>query len=248
MKLTTTYNELQEVMAKVVPACARDDTRPVLTGVYVEQYKDHASYISADGFRLVILNPELIEYPLSRNIVTVKSIREAIKEIETEGKKQHGSRNKRAWQAPKIEVELETIKGMFPNYKKLVPKDSAKHIIELDNINRFADAIDILKVAANKNLTIIRMSIECLDTKTITLLVSANYHELNAVLELHVPLKNYTGDNPMKIAANVNHLEDICKALKDSKNITIEISSKNSPILVKTDKYIHVVMPMNAQW
>lgn len=250
MKLTTTYNELKEVMTKVVPACATDISRPVLTGIYIEQYKDHNSFVSADGYRLAILNPELVEQPVTTSLVTVKSIREAIKTIETSSKAFYGSRNKWKWENSRIEVELETMVGSFPNYKQLIPKkDSAVHILELKIVDLLADAIDILKVAANKGSGIIRLqSTNLEDKKTVRLLLSANYFELETTLEVYVPLNKFTGETVMKIATNVNHLQDLCKSLKDTRDITIEISSPSSPIKVTTPNYIHVVMPMFVQW
>ena len=119
-------DEFKTSISQVIIASSNDLTRPALTGVYFNTSDDTLKVAATDGYRLAEKN--LIKKIKSevKAIVPATSLQEVLRSINDESEEIEISFNDDLvrFRLGEVEIISKLIDASFPDYQKLIPKDS----------------------------------------------------------------------------------------------------------------------------
>lgn len=139
--------ELADVLGRVALCASHDDSRPVITGVQFNLSNgEKAEVVATDSYRLGVANLDVEaigEVPDSSPILPARIIKALAKELKgrdgravmhigTAGQQEH-QRFLVEFSFGEISWIMRPIEGEFPNWKALVPDESAGSIFEYDS-------------------------------------------------------------------------------------------------------------------
>ncbi|MBQ2660611.1 DNA polymerase III subunit beta [Candidatus Saccharibacteria bacterium] len=233
-------DEFKTGINQVIIASSNDLTRPALTGVFFGT-NDHTLAIAAtDGYRLA--EKKLIDKVESevKAIVPSGSLQEVLRSINDDVEEVEISFNDDLvrFRLGEVEIISKLIDASFPDYQKLIPKDSNIHV----TLNR-EELIRVTKLAAlfarsvGGSIICESKSPDIFSVKSI----ANEFGENDSQIETSV-------DKDGKVNLNSRFLIDALNALEE-KDIEFNFSDRVAPILLKnkkSNKYTHIVMPLNS--
>lgn len=241
-------SELASMIRNVAYAQSVDPNRYILNGVYFNFSEEVFAVVATDGRRLATCEhrTEAAEKPISGSFVLpAKTVSELIKQLGSKGNVRIGVSEKQvlfeidADERPesglcgKIRIISKVIEGNFPQYKQVIPKESANRMeVEREVFLRSVEFVS--KVTTDKYNSVY------LDLKPNTLEVSASGGENEAKNKIAV---QYNGPE-FRIAFNPLFLADPLKALVQDM-VSFEFKDELSPGVLKTKNsgFLCVIMP-----
>ncbi len=233
----------QEVLARLIEkthfSMAQQDVRYYLNGMLLETGGKHVRAVATDGHRLALCQAELDGVSLEEQQVIVprKGVLELQRLMSGDGilNVELGANHVRI-QLEGIRFTSKLIDGRFPEYDRVIPKDSSNELSADRDVLR--GALQRTAILSNEKYRGIRLII--LDSGVV--LQAHNPEQEEAEEELDV---TYSGDD-IEIGFNVNYLLDALGAV-DSENVTLSVQDSNSSCLIRdpaSDDCKFVVMPM----
>lgn len=229
---------------EVIIACANDDTRPVLAGVYFKFEKGILYLVTTDSYRLAEKKIEIEDKTIEKEfIVPARTIHELIRiaslleKIENIGIS--ASENQVAFNLGETQIVSRLIEGAFPNYKQIIPtgfKSNAKV-----DLKEFSSAVKMAALFARQSANNIKIKFipnELLIT-SVADQIGDNISKVNC---------ETTGDE-VEIAFNAKYVTDILTVLND-KNLIFEVNDKASPGVIKSEKdkdFVYIIMPLRVE-
>jgi DNA polymerase-3 subunit beta len=240
---------LRTAVDQVAFAAAADESRPLLTGVYIKFEGSQVTLAAADGFRLSVRTiplPQLIPDPFSI-IVPARALAE-LGRISGDQKDPiiitvTPTRNQVLFQLTDIVLVSQLIDGNFPDYRQIIPRDRTTHtVMETATLlkacktalifARDAAHISRLHVKPGTDLTPGHVIVSATSAET-----GDDVSELDATVE----------GEEIEIAFNVRYLIDVLSVL-GTPQVALDTTTSSSPGVVRpvgdTD-YTHVIMPMH---
>lgn len=218
---------------------AQQDVRYYLNGMLLETSGKHVRTVATDGHRLALCEAELdgdamVEQQI---IVPRKGVLELQRLMNGEGMLniELGPNHLRI-QLDGIRFTSKLIDGRFPEYERVIPKDSTNELRADREILRAA--LQRTAILSNEKYRGIRLIIR--DGGIV--LQAHNPEQEEAEEELEV---SYSGDD-IEIGFNVNYLLDALGAV-DGDTVTLSVQDSNSSCLIRdpaSDDCKFVVMPM----
>jgi DNA polymerase-3 subunit beta len=243
---------LAHMVEEVVFSAAREDNRPVLTGIFTHIEGNTITMASADGYRLTVRKHSLdfsIDEPLTvivpaRALVEIAKIADGVEEVfisVPEG------RNQIMFHMDDIDVISNLIEGTFPEYERIIPGDhSTETTIYRDE---FLRACKRSEVFAKDNSNTARVHIEpSSDGGPGTVHVSAQSNEMgnnDSMIDASID------GEPVEISFNIRYLIDVLNVLRDDQ-IVLETNTSADPGVVRplgrdeADQFLYVIMPMQV--
>lgn len=226
--------ELAEALAKTLPFTSKDDTRPVLSCVKFEAKDGKLRLVSADGFRLAIINLDFDgegEALIHRD--DLKGMVNALKRARRISLGFANGGEKLDSKSLTLSTELigykwASLDGSFPDYDKLIPTDF-KATVHFDT-NEALKAVNSLKALADSKAYPIDLT-----TGNGKLVM----HNPDAKGEAEV---NADTEGEGKIRIDGKYLADVLKACGSM--VELKLQSASSPMLFSVDGYRVLVMPM----
>lgn len=233
--------EMEEIFSKLVFAVSQDDARPELTGVFVSQRDEGADFAATDGFRLSLKRVKGIKI-LEREkgiVVSVRLISEVISyKSENIEMYLYEEGNQVLFEAEDAVFIGRLIHGNFPNYERVIPKDSATKV----TISRedFLNAIKLSSVFARESANIVKVEV-----KDKVLKISA---KSSGVGEGEARVDVVQTGQDTEIYFNVKFLVDLLRNIPD-KEIEMGLNSSTEPAVFRTadQEFLHVIMPVRVQ-
>ncbi len=240
---------LRSMIEQVVFAAATDESRPILTGVYVKFSGKTLTMAAADGFRLSVRTAQLedgVDEPIEV-IIPARALAELgriageqtdpIQMLVTPQKSQI------LFHLTNIDLVSQLIDGRFPDYTAIIPKTTGtKAVIDSSSLLKACKAANVF---AREAANIVRLSIVPGDELTpghIQLgAQSAETGDNAGDLDASV-----TG-NALEIAFNVKYLIDVL-SVADAAQVMLETIDPTKPGIVRpigNDSFLHVIMPMH---
>lgn len=228
-------------------AAAKDDIKPVLTGIKVEIEDSKVSFVGTDGLRLSrqVVNIEKAKKNVNL-LIPVRAFEELAYIVSDSSDENEWvniyileERNQVLFKFGDIVLTSRLIDGEFPEYKQIIPT-GYKTKCELQK-NDFINSLKIINIIARSVLG--NKTILDIYSKEGKITLSATQTDLGknqSNLQSKVE-----GDN-LKIAFSAKLLADILNHL-DSEEITFECSESVRPGVFKIngdDNFVHLVMPM----
>ena len=243
-KIEIQQADFKDGILKTVFACALDETRPVLSGVYLKIMQNKLKMVATDSYRLAEKTTNLasrvdkqIDFIVpGRTLAEVgRLIDGSLEQVEI----MVGENQVQFKLGPTILISR-LIEGSFPDYEQIIPKNTiTKSVVknkELQNAIKMAsffarDSANNIKLRLKKpkNLNIIAVSAQLGD----------NTSELQAEI---------SGED-LEIAFNAKFILD-CLNILTSEEVTLELAGSLSPGMLrsKDDKnYLYIIMPLKLE-
>lgn len=221
-KFTVKQSQLRDMLFRTAFAVSREDTRYVLTGVFLEIKEGQASFIGTDGKRLA---KNRLPVPLDASfngqfIIPLKAVEEIQKNLE-EGDADatvYLMQDKIAVEANNCTIITKLLSGDYPDVSRVIPGSPEKVVaLHREELMTLLRQVSLFTADTNHSVKFTFNSGE--------LLLTANTMEIGEG-KVSMPV-NYSGDQ-MEIAFNPNFFLDI---LRHSKNetVTMGISDAYNP-------------------
>jgi len=230
---------LGRLLEKTHFAMAQQDVRYYLNGLLLETGKNMLRAVATDGHRLSLCQVELDNAKLAEHQVIVprKGVLELQRLMSGEGdlKIELGSNHIRI-QLDGIRFTSKLIDGRFPEYERVIPKDTSNKLSA--DREAFRSALQRTAILSNEKYRGIRLIIR----SGAIVLQAHNPEQEEAEEELEI---EYSGDD-IEIGFNVNYLLDALGAV-ESDSVSLALVDGNSSCLLRepdVDDCKYVVMPM----
>lgn len=239
-------------ISQVTVASAKDDSRPVLTGVLFESTERRLTMVGVDGFRLArkVVKLEKGAKEDMTNIVPSKALSELasiVNDIATDKDSVEvyllDDKNQMLFMIGDVQLSTRLIEGKFPDYQQILPKESSFTFTitkeELEGVVKVA-GIFARNVIGNKTRFII-------DPKKKVLKLAATVADVGQN-ESTAGLDELEGDE-LETAYNAKFLADMLNSIS-GEEIIFETSGVTAPGVFKdkADKdFVHVIMPMRIE-
>lgn len=232
-------------------AAAKDEARPILTGLYTSLDGNLVTMAAADGYRLAVRTVE-IETTFTDKIELVipsRTLSEVARLIGDEDDNVYvmlpGDRDLVMFQMQHTEVSSQLLEGRFPEFNAIIPRSyNTTTLIETSDLLRAAKRAEIF---ARDTANSARISItppkspgdagEMLVTGR-----SAERGDNEGMLQATIE-----GEG-LEIAFNVKYLIDVLNVIQEDR-VVIESNGTANPGVIRPegrDDFIHVIMPMST--
>ena len=238
--------EFYEALSQVIIATSRDDSRPILTGVYFDasQGDDELVLVATDSYRLaerIFPAGDLLQGADSL-LVPSKAVTEIMKL--SDPKKNEPMTIRMSESQVEFSVQNQTlttrlIPGDFPNYKGLIPTDTPTKLTI--NRNLLNDAVSRVKILAQDTTPIKLTLAEDEDLK-----LEAQTQDVGQAREM-IPIDSLVGEG-LTLAFNPDYFKAGLEAI-DSDFITIGITDNVKPVTITNpddDTYLYLLMPVRV--
>lgn len=231
-------DEFKNGVTMVAFAAGRDTSRPALTGVNFNTIDDCFTLAATDGYRLA--EKKLIKNVKSEvnAVVPATSLQEVLRSIGDDVEEVEIAFNDDLvrFRLGEVEVISKLIDMSYPDYRRLIPKDSEIHL----ELNR-AELVRIAKLAALFARSVAG-SIVCETKSPNTFLIHSTASELgenSSSIETEVSAD-------AKVNINARYFIEALNTLDDDM-VSLNFTDHSSPIVIHNKKqdYTHIVMPLN---
>ena len=231
---------LLEIAGQVAYAAAVDESRPVLTGVRIQESGDSLTIVATDGFRL---SRKQIPNPKSQIpdvILPARTIQELARvaegeEVTMEMVKEN---NQVIFASGDVQLVSRVLEGNFPDVDKIIPQ-SFKTEVTVDR-EELAGAMRVAGIFARENSNIVRFKIR--DLRFTILASAAQTGENESEIEIEKD-----GDDG-EIAFNYKFVQDFLGSVTEER-IKLKINDSLSPGVWMGEKdksLIHLIMPVRV--
>ncbi len=239
--------DFRQKVDRVCVSAAKDDTRPILTGVLWEIDEGKVSLVATDGYRLSVDKLSLSKTDLekeTRLILPARSLQEISKLLGETGDDDFSlefdkSDQQVIFKVGEIEVSSRLIAGEFPPYQQIMPNTySVKAEFGREEI---LEAVKRANLFARDNANIVKLTIqkESVVVKAESSQVGTSVSEVPAKVE---------GEG-MTIAFNARYLLDYL-GISYSERIIWETEGELKPSVFRNEEesaWVQVVMPVRVQ-
>ena len=232
--------EFLNIFSNLTFSVSQEETRPQLTGVYIDPSEGGVNFVSTDGYRMSLKKASGVKNANKEGlIVSVKLVNEvvALKIPDPVSLFLNKTENQIVFLVGGAKLIGRMIDGAFPDYERVLPKES-KTTVVFDR-ESLLQVVRLASVFAKDSSNVATLQVEGnslrVETKT------QGVGEGNAVVECE------TDGDDVKIAFNIRYLMDVLKTISD-KNITLKLNSGMDPALfeVKEKNFSHVIMPIQV--
>jgi len=242
---------LREMVEKTLFAISPDETRPSLSGVFLEaQASGKLRLVASDGHRLSLIErfvPNLDPASWPPAILPRKGLVEARKLLEkpalslSKGGDEEVEMTVQGvlagFKKGSTELSMRLIEGEFPDYRQVVPTQS-KHLLSFER-NEFFNAIRRLLILTTERSRGVKLQAEKGKME-----ISVNNPDLGeGVEEVEIA---YEGSG-LSIGFNGRYLVDMVGVLEEGCRLQMSLNDEASPGVLRIEgdeDYLYVIMPM----
>ncbi len=241
---------------QVTFAAAKDETRPILTGVLIrreerstgEAPSPSLTLAAADGYRLSVKTLPVLRAPEGAFSVilpasTLEEVGRLLKgEAEPVSMMVLRGRNQVGFRLSRAAVLSQLIEGQFPDFQAIIPKRWETRVeISREALLKACKALSVFAREASNAVRLILIPGEG-DQPGQVLLQSRSPEKG----ETRVAMDALVEGNRLEIAFNVRFLMDVLEAIEGDR-VAFEMTTAQSPVKVLPvgdPSFVHVVMPM----
>ncbi|PGR71597.1 DNA polymerase III subunit beta [Bacillus thuringiensis] len=236
--------QLIEVFKQTVFAVAKNESRPVLTGVHIELSNNKFICAATDSNRLAIRETRLSSDVKANCIVPSATISELLKLMNSNSEFVYIylSESHIIFTLGTTTLYSRLIEGKYPNISNLIPNDF-KTIINIDR-KKILQGVDRSSLLAsewannNVNLEIINES---------TIKISSNASQIGQISETQ-QIDAIQGEKQLNISFDGRFMVDALRAIKEE-TITLSFGGSMRPILIEAGEQsaaVHLISPVRA--
>lgn len=233
--------ELRQIIEKTLFAVSHDDTRSNLAGVHLDAgtKKGTIRLVATDGHRLAVIDRKAKgDAPKEGVILPRKGLSEVLKVLPevTGAVTVRLAGNEAIISLPDCTLSMRLVEGTFPDYRQVVPKESA-NVLQVDR-DAFLQTVRRVSLLSSEKARGVRLGLS-----SGRLEISANNPDLGEASEdLEV---DYAGPD-LEIGFNARYILDVLQVFPEGSKVEIGLGDHLSPGVIKGGDpgYSYVVMPM----
>ncbi|MBV6678221.1 DNA polymerase III subunit beta [Bacillus thuringiensis] len=236
--------QLIEVFKQTVFAVAKNESRPVLTGVHIELSNNKFICAATDSHRLAIRETRLSSDVKANCIVPSATISELLKLMSSNSEFVYIylSESHIIFTFGTTTLYSRLIEGKYPNISSLIPNEF-QTVINVDR-KRILQGVDRSSLLArewannNVNLEIINAS---------TLKISSNSSQIGKISETQ-QIDAIQGEKQLNISFDGRFMMDALRTIKEE-TVTLSFSGSMRPILIEAgteSAAVHLISPVRA--
>jgi DNA polymerase-3 subunit beta len=242
---------LKEMINQTVFATAKEDNRPILTGLYVQFDGDVMTMAAADGFRLAVRTARIEQrFPQAREyVIPARAMAEVARIIVDEDKDVAitlpGERELVLFYIENTVVSSQLLEGKFPDFSAIIPKSyNTALTVYTTDLLRVCKRAEIF-ARDNNNSARIKVTPPDGPGEPGTLLVTGKSNERGdseGLIDAGVE-----GDG-LEVAFNVRYLIEVLTVIPEER-VVLESNGAAAPGVLRPegrDDFIHLVMPMSV--
>lgn len=214
---------------KLLPATAKDELRPILTGVHFNKY----DMVALDGCRAHINSDQDLyinsPFTVSQNILKVFT--KTINKRNSFDMTMSVNKQYIKLQYSNVTLISRLLEGDFFNYNQVLPKEY-KTCITVDK-TQLLENIEFLSTHVEK---IVRLNIK-------DQLLQIDAENIEGKYKASLKLIKLDGESNFQITLNHAYLRDALKCV-DDKNIRIEMTESLRPIIIRNDFETYLILPV----
>ncbi len=245
-----TPETFREVVSQVAFAAAREEARPVLTGVSVRAKGGRLAFAATDGFRLSVRWVPLEDGQAEGwdFILPARALRELDRIVaKTEADVVFaplGHRRQVAFRSDNVDMLTQLIEGNYPNYEALIPTSfHTRVVISRDLLLQACKRAQIF--TRERFNEAVRVVIEPQEAGPGLVQVIAQDEELGGT-ESRIPA--VVEGEAIALGFNVRFLREALEAMPTA-DVVMELIAPASPAVLKPvgrDDFVHIIMPMQV--
>lgn len=236
------------VAKQVAFAAATDDTRPVLTGIFI-LFKDNIIAVATDGFRMSYKEISYEKDGKGGKDKEVESVLIPARVVEELDKAVGGSERIGVSASEKdrrlifaggtVILTSRLIEGQFPDYERVIPKDWSSQITA--DREEMVRAVKMASVFAREAASIVKLRVE--KERLVFTSESSQYGKEEIDVEAKVD------GEETDVAYNFRYLLDFLNSI-DGESVLFQTNGPTSPGVfqdAKDPSYKHIIMPVRIQ-
>ena len=230
---------LRDILNSVAFATSIDETRPILTGVFLAFEKEGLILAATDSYRLAEKKTDLkvSKLPLSGAVVPVKAISEVARLANGEKTTVYLSESQIVFEVGPVRITSRLIDGEYPNYKEIIPKSSkTKATAPVDAL------LSLLRSASLFTREGGGVKLDFADGKLVVRASASQLGEFESSTSVQL-------EGPaLEVSFNPQYLIDGLLHLK-ADEVVIEMNEKTSPVLIRSredESFLYIAMPLRA--
>ncbi|MBI5957847.1 MAG: DNA polymerase III subunit beta [Chloroflexi bacterium] len=243
----------KEMVDQVGFAAAKEDNRPILTGVLLRFEGDTLTMAAADGYRLAVRTTQLEfgvgDQKIEPLIVPARALNEVARIISDEDDEVMiglpDNRGQVMFSLKTVLVVSQLIEGKFPDYEAIIPRSHQTQILAYtDDLLAACKSSEVFaKDSANTARILIEPSTVPNTPGRIT--VAGKSQEKG---DAEAPIDASIDGQAVEVAFNIRYLIDVLNVIREEQ-VVLETSGPTSPGVVRPagrDDFTHVIMPMST--
>lgn len=249
--IVITGGALKAMIHQTVFSTAKEDNRPILTGLYIELVGSNLTMAAADGYRLAVKTMTIDAHFEQRRelVIPAKTMIEVARTI-VDDEKEVGislpaDRDLVLFYIDNTVIASQLLEGRFPDFNAIIPK-GYKTVIMVNTADFLRDCkrAEIFARENNNSARItVRPPASAGEPGTMTLTArSSERGDGESTLEV-----NAEGE-PLEASFNIRYLMDVLSVLSPTVfNVTFESNGTASPGVIRAENdsnFLHVIMPM----
>ena len=227
----------KEMLRKVSYAASQDDTRRTLKGVLMSFKNEKLTMVATDGRRLAMIEEE-VEFPKDAEkdiVLPSKAVAELQRSLNGEGNLSViVQKSQICFKVDGLMIYSKLMDDAYPNYKQVIPKDTAEHIAVDRQL--LLDALDRASVMTMDEAHSTKLIFE--SGKLTVTSAASDIGEAKDVVAI-----KYAGET-IDIMFNPSYVMDPLKAI-DEDEVTLNLNDGHSPAVITcSSKFLYVLMPL----
>ncbi len=239
IELVLTQSELRRIIEKTQFSMANQDVRYYLNGMLFEVEDNILKSVATDGHRMAVSQAEIDgNFERQQIILPRKGVLELMKLLDVPDATvtlQIGQSNVRA-QVNHFVFTSKLVDGRFPDYRRVLPKETNKTLLADGEILR--QSLARAAILSNEKFRGVRVNLA--DNQMRVTANNPEQEEAEEVIDVE-----YQGD-PIEIGFNVSYLLDILNTLR-CEQVRFSMTDANASTLVENvadEQCMYVVMPI----
>lgn len=249
--LTIPGKVLREMILQTAFAAAKEDNRPILTGVYTEFDGHIVSMAAADGYRLAVRTAEIEAFFEEKvaMVIPAKVMNEVARiitdEDESVGITLPGKRDIVTFHMQNAQVSSQILEGKFPDFATIIPRGYVTQTrLYRDDLLRACQRAEIFArdSAYSGRLYVKPPSGPSEPGEVMIVGRSAERGDNEGMLEATVE------GEPLDISFNIRYLIEVLRVINEEQ-VVFESNGKANPGVIRPenrDDFVHVIMPMSS--
>ncbi len=231
---------LKKALQQTVLAASNDETRPVLTGVFMHDHEGELFVVATDSYRLAEKSLTKSKQKVSM-LIPASAMQDLLRILGDGDEKVKITHDEQQvlFQVGEIELVSRLIEGQYPPYRKLIPENF--EVVATLSKDDFTNITKVSSLFARESAGSITIKVDEASQKVSINSVASQLGENTATAEAEVV-------GVGEVTLNSRYLLDALHVFNGDK-VTFQFNGKLDPSLLtdpKSKDYKHVVMPLRS--
>ncbi len=240
---------LKEMINQTVFATAREDNRPILTGLYTEFSGNKMTLAASDGYRLAVRTSEIDQHfpePFSM-VIPGRAMAEVARIISDEddevGITLPGQRDIVLFHLHNVLVSSQLLEGKFPDFAGAIPRNYITQTVVYtsDLLRACKRAAIFARDAAGSAQILVKPASSPSEPGEVVIAGRSNERGDNTGM-----VDASVEGEPLDLSLNVEYLIDVLNVIPDER-VILQSNGATSPGVLRPenrDDFVHIIMPM----